>query len=65
MLLAGVDGFEPSSAGVKVLCLTAWRHPNADFHFLPEMEKTGKIQDTYMNDCFRDSCVNHCARNPV
>ena len=26
--LAGVDGFEPSDAGVKVLCLTTWRHPN-------------------------------------
>ena len=26
--VAGVDGFEPSDAGVKVLCLTAWRHPN-------------------------------------
>ena len=23
-LLAGLDGFEPSNAGVKVLCLTAW-----------------------------------------
>ena len=26
--LAGVAGFEPTSAGVKVPCLTAWRHPN-------------------------------------
>ena len=26
--MAGVDGFEPSDAGVKVLCLTAWRYPN-------------------------------------
>ena len=24
----GPAGFEPSSAGVKVLCLTAWRRPN-------------------------------------
>ena len=21
-------GFEPTNTGVKVLCLTAWRHPN-------------------------------------
>ena len=26
--VAGVDGFEPSNAGVKVLCLTAWQYPN-------------------------------------
>ena len=26
--LAGVEGFEPSNAGVKVLCLTTWLHPN-------------------------------------
>lgn len=25
--VAGVDGIEPSHKGVKVLCLTAWRHP--------------------------------------
>ena len=32
MMIAGffteLEGFEPSSAGVKVLCLTAWRQPN-------------------------------------
>ena len=26
--MAGMDGFEPSNAGVKVRCLTAWLHPN-------------------------------------
>ena len=26
-LLAGLAGFEPAYAGVKVLCLTAWRQP--------------------------------------
>lgn len=26
--MAWVDGFEPSHLGVKVLCLTAWLHPN-------------------------------------
>ena len=25
--LAGMAGFEPTDTGVKVLCLTAWRHP--------------------------------------
>ena len=25
--LAGVAGFEPAGAKVKVSCLTAWRHP--------------------------------------
>ncbi len=26
--MAGVAGFEPTSAGVKVPCLTAWLYPN-------------------------------------
>ena len=26
--LAGVEGFEPSNVGVRVPCLTTWRHPN-------------------------------------
>ena len=26
--LAGMAGFEPTNARVKVWCLTAWRHPN-------------------------------------
>ena len=26
-VLAGVAGFEPTNARVKVSCLTAWRHP--------------------------------------
>ena len=25
--MAGVEGFEPSNAGTKNRCLTAWRHP--------------------------------------
>ena len=28
-ILAGVAGFEPTDAGIKIRCLTAWRHPNA------------------------------------
>ena len=30
--LAGVAGFEPTRARVKVSCLTAWRHPNEIFN---------------------------------
>ena len=26
--MAGMAGFEPANDGVKVRCLTAWRHPN-------------------------------------
>lgn len=26
--MAGVQGFEPWYAGIKIQCLTAWRHPN-------------------------------------
>ncbi len=25
--LAGVAGFEPTNAGIKIQCLTAWRYP--------------------------------------
>ena len=37
LLVAGVVGFEPTHAGVKVLSLTAWRHPNISYkahHFV-------------------------------
>ena len=27
IFLAGVAGFEPTNAGIKIPCLTAWRHP--------------------------------------
>ena len=29
--LAGMAGFEPADAGVKVPCLTPWLHPNINF----------------------------------
>ena len=35
-LLAGMAGFEPTNAGVKVPCLTAWRHPNAYPCIIPQ-----------------------------
>ena len=28
LIMAGMAGFGPTNAGVKVPCLTAWRHPN-------------------------------------
>lgn len=28
--LAGMPGFEPGNGGIKILCLTTWRHPNAE-----------------------------------
>ena len=30
ILVAGVAGFEPTNAGIKIPCLTAWRHPNIE-----------------------------------
>lgn len=35
--MAGVAGFEPANAGVKVLCLSAWLHPyiGGPFKVLP------------------------------
>ena len=39
--MAGVAGFEPTNAGVKVPCLTAWRHPNIAFTRLPVTTNSG------------------------
>ena len=33
IFMAEVAGFGPANAGVKVLCLTAWRHPNIREYF--------------------------------
>ena len=30
LIMAGMAGFEPTDARVKVWCLTAWRHPNIE-----------------------------------
>ena len=32
--LAGVAGFEPTNAGIKIQCLTAWRHPYRCFFII-------------------------------
>ena len=33
VVLAGVAGFEPTNDGIKIRCLTAWRHPYEYFVF--------------------------------
>lgn len=42
-VLAGVVGFEPTDAGVKVLCLATWLHPYiiGPFKVLPVTELEG------------------------
>ena len=37
-LLAGVARFELTNKGVKVLCLTAWRYPYADYGIIPQKQ---------------------------
>ncbi|MDF2613231.1 MAG: hypothetical protein K0S71_1017 [Clostridia bacterium] len=32
LITAGLEGFEPSSAGIKILCLTAWQQPTIRIH---------------------------------
>ena len=55
-------GFEPTGAGVKVPCLTAWRHPNMMYRsILPQ-------NISFVKSCFEKSLyfkneksVNSCA----
>ncbi len=59
-------GFEPTGAGVKVPCLTAWRHPNMMYRsILPQ-------NISFVKSCFEKSLyfkneksVNCCAVRPV
>ena len=38
LIMAGMAGFEPTNARVKVWCLTAWRHPNVlNFVIIPHL----------------------------
>ena len=46
--MAGMAGFEPTHNGVKVRCLTAWRHPN--FHCLYSITKKNNFVNT-KKDC--------------
>ena len=41
-LLAGMAGFEPANNGVKVRCLTAWRHPNMLFVIISQSSAFAK-----------------------
>ena len=36
--MVGAAGFEPTSAGVKVLCLTAWLYPNTPLLIISDFE---------------------------
>ena len=40
----GVAGFEPTSEGVKVLCLTAWLYPISDL-----CDYKGRLLGEYIN----------------
>ena len=35
--MAGVLGFEPRNAGIRIRCLTAWRYPNLKGDLLIKM----------------------------
>lgn len=41
--LAGVGGIEPTNAGIKIRCLTAWRHPNKNLLYSQATVDTGKL----------------------
>ena len=43
--LAGMAGFEPTNARVKVWCLTAWRHPNVERR--PRSDTLGILAQTF------------------
>ncbi len=51
--LAGMAGFEPTSARVKVWCLTAWRHPNLfNFIIIPKRnENVNTFSEKYIIFC--------------
>ena len=40
--MAGLAGFEPAHAGIKIRCLTAWRQPN---NYLNGGDKRGRTAD--------------------
>src|SRR3990167_7686420 len=42
-IMAGMVGFEPTYAGIKTPCLTAWRHPNAEGGILQVVMRAVKI----------------------
>ena len=48
--MAGAVGFEPTHAGIKTPCLTAWRRPIKTDKKRPESPKT--ISMIASHDCF-------------
>ena len=42
--VAGVAGFGPANAKVKVSCLTAWRHPNKKINGVSKESRTLDLQ---------------------
>ncbi len=62
VVLAGVEGFEPSNVGVRVPCLTTWRHPNVfGFEILAGVagfEPTGDRVKVYCLTAWRHPNIN-------
>ena len=57
-LLAGVARFELTNKGVKVLCLTAWRYPYADYGIIPQKQiiVNSKVK-LFKRPCILDKAV--------
>ncbi len=63
-LMVGVEGFEPSNNGVRVRCLTAWRHPSVfqcrvshSFYIIPHSK-------TFVKPFFKkNKKIFHAAKN--
>ena len=66
--MAGTSGFEPEHAGVKVLCLTIWLHPNVkktcrngqafllcDCHYLSSKQ----VEEHLSQEMFRNARAFH------
>ena len=47
--MAGVPGFEPGNAGIKIQCLTAWRYPTKDATLLKSMQAHRLYVDGVIN----------------
>ena len=57
--MAGVVGFEPTSEGVKVPCLTAWLHPN-----MAERVGFEPTHDATRLVVFKTTLLNHLSISP-
>ena len=64
--LAGVAGFGPANAGVKVLCLTAWRYPNdltlIFYHIIPQLSR-GELRKGGIKLFEGRGIARFCAKN--